>query len=103
MRLQAERLPNAADRRMTQLELLRHRPRAPMRRVPRRVLQCVGNHLLHLRIGEPPRCPGPRLVDQPVQPLLDKAPTPAPDRLPRDPQLEESLQVPGLRWPKDRS
>ena len=35
MRLQAERAPDAPDRGVTQLELLRQRPRAPVRRVAR--------------------------------------------------------------------
>jgi len=101
MRLQAEGAPNAPDRRVTDIELLRQRPRTPVGRVPRRGLQRVGNHLLHLRITEPPRCPGPRLIDQPVEPLLHEALPPTSGRLPRDPQLEESLQVPGLQWPKE--
>ena len=97
MRLQPEGSPNAADRGMTQLELLGQRARTPMRRVPWCLLQCLGNHLLHLRIGKSARSPRTRLVDEPVQTLLDKAATPAPDRLPRDPQRARDLRIRAAR------
>ncbi len=86
MRLQAERAPNAPNRHVTHVALFRQHARAPMCRVGWRPLQRVDNHLLHLRIRDPARRAGTRLVQQSIQAFGDEALPPASHRLPRDPQ-----------------
>ena len=70
VRLQPERLPDPVHRRLGQADLARHRARRPMRRVPRRGLQRLDDHLLDLLVGDRPRLPRPRLIDQPIQAML---------------------------------
>jgi hypothetical protein len=91
--------PNALEvlRARSEVELLGQRPRAPMRRVARLLLQRVSNHLLHLPVGDPARRAWPRLIEQPVEPLRHEPPTPAPGRLPRDPQRGCNLRVRAAR------
>src|ERR1044071_7061758 len=48
VRLQTVRLPEASYRRRTDMVKARHRPRAPMRSVTRRGVQCVCQNRLHL-------------------------------------------------------
>ena len=76
VRLQPERVPNPVDCHATQPDGPRHVSRTPVRRAPRRRLQCPDDHLLDLVIGNRPRRAGPRLVIQAVQALPDEAPSP---------------------------
>ena len=66
--------PNARqirdDRGLVQPDLGGHRARRPVRRVARRALQRLGDHLLDLRVGDLARLPRPRLIQQPIQPEL---------------------------------
>ncbi len=84
MRLQPKGLPNALDGHVTQARHLRHIARAPMRRPTRRGLQGRNHHLLHLRIGNPPWRARARFVDQPLQPVAQKARAPLAHGGPRD-------------------
>ena len=70
MRLQPERVPNAADRHVTQADRFRHVARTPVRRPARRRFQRANDHLLDLLVGNRPLRAGPRLVIQPVQSLV---------------------------------
>ena len=97
MRLQPEGAPDAADRGVTQLQLLGQCAGAPVRGIPGLLLQRVRDHLLHLPIGDAPRRARSRLVHQTVQPLLDEAPPPAAHRLPRDPQFGGNLRIRSTR------
>ena len=84
MRLQPKGLPHALDGHVTQARRLRHIARAPMRRPTRRGLQGRNHHLLHLRIGNPPWRARARFVDQPLQPVAQKARAPLAPGGPRD-------------------
>lgn len=57
---------------------LRRRPLPPA--VGRPGLQRLEDHFLNLLIGDLPRLPGPRLVNQPVQTRVDEPPPPLADR-----------------------
>ena len=80
MRLQPERVPNAADGHVTQPDGLRHVARTPVRRPARRGFQRANHHLLDLLVGDRPLGAGPRLIVQPVQSLADEATAPFADR-----------------------
>ena len=86
MRLQPERVPNAADGHVTQADGFRHVPRTPVRRAARRRFQRANDHLLDLLVGDRPLRARPRLVVQPVQALPDEPPAPLADRPWRDVQ-----------------
>ncbi len=72
VRLQAERAPDAADRRLTERALHRQRPAAPVGRIVGLRLERVDNHLLHLRIRNAPRRASSRLIDQAIETLLQE-------------------------------
>ena len=52
--------------------MLGHRPRRPVRGIRRRGLQRRGDQRLDLLVADHPRPARPRLVEQPVEPLLDE-------------------------------
>ena len=93
MRRQSERAPDPRDRRLREPDLGRHRPRRPLRRVLRRRLQRLDDHLLHLGIGDRPRPPRTRLVQQAVQPILTEPRAPLPHRRVIDRQPLRDLRV----------
>src|SRR2546427_12844515 len=57
MRLQPERMPDAADGRVAEAGCLGHPAGAPMRRAARRAFQRAHNHLLDLLVGDGARRP----------------------------------------------
>ena len=64
-----------------------HRPGRPVGVVVgRRFPQRLGDHLLHLLVGDRARATWPRLIDQPVQPATHEPTSPLGDRLRPDPQ-----------------
>ena len=72
MRLQAERAPDPADRRVAHSDVLRHRASAPMRPPARRLLERLGYHCLDRVIGDLANCTGPGLVMQSIETLCDE-------------------------------
>jgi hypothetical protein len=80
MRLQPKRAPDPRHRRLRETALSRHRARRPVRRVPRRRLQRLDDHLLDPRIGNRPPPARPRLVQQPLSPILREPRAPLPHR-----------------------
>jgi len=94
MRLQPERLPDAVHRRLIEADLGGHRPRRPVRRVLRRALQRLGDHLVDLGVTDRPRLPRPRLVDEPIQPLGLKPASPFRDRVAMHPEALSDLARP---------
>jgi len=86
MRAKRKGAPDAVDRVAAQPRRLRQRACAPMRRIRRRRLQGLGQHALHLRIGDRARRPRARLIEQPVEPPGQKARAPLAHRLLRQPQ-----------------
>jgi hypothetical protein len=87
MRLQAERAPDAGNGRLTQPDLRRHRAGAPVRGIAGGRFQGQRHDLFHVRIGNLPRRARPRLIEQAVQPLHEKSPTPLADGLLLHPRL----------------
>jgi len=80
MRLQPERMPDAADGRVAEAGCLGHPAGAPMRRAARRAFQRAHNHLLDLLVGDGARRPRPRLVVQAREALPHKPRSPLADR-----------------------
>src|SRR5690606_17155145 len=78
--LQAERAPNAADRRMTHPRLPRHRARTPMSFSRRRGFERLDNHALDILVRNPAWRAGPRLIVDALEPSLDEALAPLPNR-----------------------
>ena len=72
---------------------LRHGPRAPVRRVARGAFPTSRHHALHGRIGDRARRPGPRFIEQPVEPLRDEAAPPLPHGLLGHMQLSRDRRV----------
>ena len=81
MRLQAEGLPDAMDRRRRVSAGACHRAQAPMGAAGRRFLQRAGDDLGDLLVADPVRRPRTWLVVEPVEPALGKAPAPLADRV----------------------
>jgi len=79
VRLQPERPPDAADRRLAHPGRGRHRPRRPVRRVRGLLLERLHDHPLDLGIGDRARLAGPRLIVQTVEPAPGEAATPLPN------------------------
>lgn len=88
MRLELEGPPDAADRALTQATGRGHVPAAPVGRRWGHGFPCQRETPLHVGLAGPSRGAGARLLQQAVQPSLDKAPPPATDSLPR--RLERS-------------
>ena len=86
MRLQSEGPPDAADRALAEPTGLRHRARTPVRCVTRHGLQGAGHHPLDIRVHDRAGSPGPRLIEQAVEPLGQKARPPFAHRWPGHPQ-----------------
>ena len=93
MGLQREGPPDPANRRLREPARLRHRSRAPMGGLLRRALQCHRNHPFHVSIGDLSGSTGPRLIQQPVEPLLQEAGAPSAHSLTRDPHLRGYVGV----------
>jgi hypothetical protein len=93
VRLQPERPPDPQHGRLRQTDLARHRPRRPVRRVARRRLQRLDDHLLDLLVGDRPRPPRPRLIRQAIQAVLGKPRPPLGGHPARDPQPHRDLGV----------
>ncbi len=91
--LEPERLPDPVHRRLCQSDLGRHRARRPMRRVPRRRLERLDDHLLDLGVGDLPGLPRPWLIGQPIQAMLAEAVAPAPRGRDVDPESLGDLGV----------
>src|SRR5437763_3042478 len=64
MRLEREGPPDPADRALAHPGRGRHRPRRPMRRVGRLLLECLDDHPLHVVVADRARLARPRLVMQ---------------------------------------
>jgi hypothetical protein len=64
-----------------------------VRRILGRRLQRLGDHLVDLAVGDRPRLPRPRLVDQPIEPLGLKPAPPLRDGVAMDPQTISDLPV----------
>jgi hypothetical protein len=73
MRLEPERLPDPVHGGLVQPDLGGHRTRRPMRRIARRGLQGLDDHLLGLGVGDLSRQPRSRLIGQALQAVLGKA------------------------------
>ena len=102
MRLQAEGVPNAADRHVTEADGFRHVARTPVRRAARRRFQRANDHLLDLLVGDRALRTGSRLVVQPVQAMRDKSTAPFADRRRRDVQpSRDHLAVGAVRTRQD--
>ena len=67
MRLERERPPDPADRALAHPGRGRHRPRRPMRRVRRLLLERLHDHPLDVLVADRARLPRPRLVMQPIE------------------------------------
>ena len=80
VRSQSERPPHPRHHRLTQPQMLGHRPRRPVRGIRRRGLQRRGDQRLDLIVADHPRPARPRLIEQPVQPVLGEPVTPPPHR-----------------------
>jgi hypothetical protein len=72
-------MPDATDRRVAEPTRLRHPARAPLGGAARGALQRADDHLLHLVVGDPSGGARPRFVEQPVEPILQKARPPLAD------------------------
>lgn len=72
MGLEVERAPDAARARPADPDALGHQPPAPVRRVPRRLLQRRRQQVLDHPVGDRRRSARPRLVRQAVQPRLEE-------------------------------
>ena len=72
VRSQSERPPHPRDHRLTQSQMLGHRPRRPMRGIGRRGLQRRGDQLLDPLIANHPRPARPRLIEQTVEAIYDE-------------------------------
>src|ERR1041384_986959 len=64
---------------MAQADVLRHRPRAPVRSATRRGFERLGHHRLHSIVGNRARYTRPRLVVQPIQAFGDEPRPPLAD------------------------
>ena len=84
VRRQSKCPPYPRDHRLAQPEVGGHRPRRPLRGIRRRGLQRRGDQRFDLGIADHPRPAWPRLVEQPIAALLNKAVTPPLHRRPRD-------------------
>jgi hypothetical protein len=93
MGLQPERPPDPRDRGLVESDLGSHRPRRPMRRALRSALERLGDHLFDLGVGDLSRLPRPRLVQQPVEPKLNKPPAPQRHRVAMNAQPSSNLGV----------
>jgi len=81
VRLQPEGTPDPPDARSRDARVPGHAARTPMRGSRRSALQCLHDDVFDLRIVDFAGRSRPRLVEQPVQAVLDKAPAPLPDGL----------------------
>ena len=86
MGLQSKRVPNVADRRVTEPDGFRHLARTPVRRAARRRFQRTDNHLLHLLVGNRALRARSRLIVETIQSMRDKPTAPFADRARRDMQ-----------------
>src|SRR3954449_10914864 len=98
MRLETERPPDAADRRLGHPRRRRQRPCRPVRRIRRRLLERLDDHPLHVVVTDRPRCTRTRFIMEAVEPAVDEAPTPLAHRAPTNPRSLGDLDVvPALR------
>jgi len=81
VRLQPEGTPDPPDARRRDARVSGHAARAPMRGSQRSALQCLDDDAFDLAIADFAGHPRTRLVEQPVEAALDKAPSPLPDGL----------------------
>src|SRR6516164_8822656 len=81
MRLQAEGAPDAADARGRDAAVTRHAAGAPVRGAARLALQRLHDDALDLGVIDLARHAGARLIEQPVDTALEKAPAPLADGL----------------------
>ena len=103
VRLQPEGAPDAVDGRRRIAHRLRHRAQRPVRRPGRRRLQRQPDRLGDLVVADLARRAGPRLVEQPVQPVRGEAATPLAHRVGVRPHLGADRLVlhPGCRRQHD--
>ncbi len=93
VRLQAQGVPDAHHRALRQSRGLGHHPAAPVRGLPRLLVQRLGDHALDLTIADGVRGSRSRLIEQTVQSRALEASAPLADRLRRHPQLPADLPV----------
>src|SRR6266851_4183086 len=93
VRLQGKGPPDAADYGLTHSAAPGQRASAPVRRISGEALQGQSHDPLNLRVTDLARRPGPRLVQQPVQPPRHKALPPFADGLVGYPKLVRYRRV----------
>jgi hypothetical protein len=93
MRLESKRLPDSHDGTLTQATPRGHRAGTPVRRRAWRALQRQRDHAFHLRICDRARGTGPRLIEQPVEPLGQKSLPPLTDGVLVEAQLGRDSAV----------
>ena len=98
MRLQRERPPDPADRALAHPGRGRHRPRRPVRRVRRLLLERLHDHPLDVLVADRARLARPRLVMQPIEAAPREPAPPLADRRGVTAQLGRDLRArPPLR------
>jgi hypothetical protein len=93
VRLQRERLPRPPHRVLRNAQMRRQRARRPVRGVLGRGLERGDHDPFDLLIGDRPRLPRPRLVQQSLQSGRGEALAPLRDRRTRDTQLLGDLRI----------
>lgn len=91
VRLQAERVPYATDRRVRMAGGRGHRTDRPVRRIGGLRLQRSFNHRRHSIVVDRPRAAGSRLVQQPVDAIVQKPTAPLADHALADPEFGRHL------------
>src|SRR5215216_126474 len=93
MRRQSESLPHTTHTAATQTTSRCQRARAAVRRVLRGGFQCHRQYSFNFRLTEPSRRPGSRLVQQTIEPLLQKPRWPFADHLFSYPQTVRDFSI----------
>src|SRR5438034_8725654 len=91
MRLEPECPPDTADRRLAHPSRGRHRPRRPVRRIRRLLLERLHDHPLHVLVADRAWLSRPRLVVKTVETARGEPAPPAADRRGITPQLRRDL------------
>ena len=95
MRLQRERFPDARDGRLTQAFVFCQIPGAPVGRIARRRLEGRGDRAFNLRVGDLPRRPRARLIEQSSDPGRHEPRAPFADGLERHIEVRRDGRVRG--------
>ena len=91
--LQGKGLPHAVDRRWRVARRPRHRARAPVGRVTRRLFERLTDHLGHSVVIDAPWTTGARFVIEPVHTLLRKPVAPLPGGVTVDAERIRDLHI----------